>query len=466
MSDAWQRFFDSVTGAIASRAALERYDLGALAALGPDERAKAEALLIGRIATSNDDPRVVAALTQLGTPAARAALASVLASPDASMTRLAAAETARDAAATADVLARTGRDDLRTAAAAIAPTLPKNAALDAALVDAATQTADPVTRHALVDAALTRRGRPNSSRVPPDSSFWVLPLVASTVAAVRAHGFARLASLGPSTARTSPAYDALRDRFADPAMDLHGPVAALSEPVDRAWAVDALVWRLGKGDLRAPAALARIGAAHAVLAAMATEATGPMSTALAQALAATWDAPMTADEAARRSPEVAGALGRGSAGLDLAVVRFFTAHPGAPGGEVLYDALRLYPERFVGVDARAGLFRAALGWGPIPADLLTLFREEVLTPGRAAAVLEPFWGRDRTWAEDNAAAILFANPEAGPIAFREAVRFGRPPEAALDWVLARCERVAGTWDFGAWFDDPVLVARLNDRLAR
>ena len=59
MSDAWTRFSGSVTGAVANRSALERFDLGALAALGPGERDLAEALLIGRVASREDDPREI-----------------------------------------------------------------------------------------------------------------------------------------------------------------------------------------------------------------------------------------------------------------------------------------------------------------------------------------------------------------------------------------------------------------------
>lgn len=289
MSDAWKRFSASVTGAVANRSALERFDLGALAALGPEERDLAEALLIERVASREDDPRVVEALTQLATPTAQAALARIVAEPVASMTRLAAAGVARDARAIADVLERTARDDLRDVAATVAATLLANAVLDAALIAAATSTTNAITRHALVDAALTRRGRPAAARVPPDGSFWVLPLVASAVAAVRAYGLARLTALGPATNRTSTNYDALRAKLADPAADLRDALAAFYDPEDRAWAVDALVWRLGKGDLRAPPALASVQTeqTRAVLAAMATEATGELASAIASALKAT-----------------------------------------------------------------------------------------------------------------------------------------------------------------------------------
>lgn len=286
MSDAWSRFLASVTGPVPSRDALEQYDLAALASLDAAGRERAEALLASRV---DDDPRVVTALVQLGTPSAADLLRRLAERPEASHTRIAAAAQLVHAGAMADVLARTGRDDLRTAAAVAAATLPSHAGLDAALLSAARACHDPTARHALVDAALTRRGRGPSLRTPPDASFWVLPLVASEVPAVRAWGFARLDAVGPRVVRQDPRYDGLRDALGEPSAPLHDVLAPLAfDADDRAWAIDALVWRLGKGDSRAPAGLVRLGAhtARPVLEAVAQHASGDLAAEVARALGA------------------------------------------------------------------------------------------------------------------------------------------------------------------------------------
>ena len=287
MSDAWTRFHDSVTGAVSSRDSLEQFDLGALASLDAAGREQAEALLASRL--DHDDPRVVAALAQLSTPSASVLLRGLADRPEASFMRIAAVALLRDAAAMADVLTRTGRDDLRIAAAVAAASLPSHAELDAGLLAAARACHEPTARHALVDAALTRRGRGPSLRTPPDASFWVLPLVASPVPAVRAWGLARLETAGPPVARQDPRYDRLRDALGDPAAPLDEVLTPLASDVDdRAWAIDALVWRLGKGDARAPAAMVRLGAhaARPALEAVAQNASGDLAAEVARALGA------------------------------------------------------------------------------------------------------------------------------------------------------------------------------------
>lgn len=287
MSDAWTRFFESVTGPVSSRDAVEQYDLAALAALDAAGRERAEALLASRL--DHDDPRVVAALVRLGTPSAAHLLRRLAERPEASHTRIAAAAQLADANAMAEVLARTERDDLRTAAAVAATALPSHPGLDAALLSAAGACHDPTARHALVDAALTRRGRGPSLRTPPDASFWVLPLVASGVSAVRAWGLARLETAGPPVVRQDPRYDRFRDALGEPSAPLDEVLAPLAlDADDRAWAIDALVWRLGKGDARAPAGLARLGAraARPVLEAVAQNASGDLAAEVARALEA------------------------------------------------------------------------------------------------------------------------------------------------------------------------------------
>lgn len=174
---------------------------------------------------------------------------------------------------------------------------------------------------------------------------------------------------------------------------------------------------------------------------------------------------------------VAAEMGQTSATVDHQVVRFFENHPGAPGGECLFEALRMTPERFpvggenllpgaTAPDARLTLMRASLMWGAIPDDLIATYRNEVLTPGRATALLDLLWRRDKAWVEANLNAILFASPEAGPIAFTEAMRSGMPAERAFEWVMARCERIAGRWDLSLRFDvsDPVVRARLSEAI--
>src|SRR5687768_7329552 len=64
-SDAWNRFEQSLNDT-SSRAAMERFDLEALAALAGSERDAAEQRLIDLLGSGNGDPRVPHALQALG----------------------------------------------------------------------------------------------------------------------------------------------------------------------------------------------------------------------------------------------------------------------------------------------------------------------------------------------------------------------------------------------------------------
>lgn len=63
---AFRKFKKSMDAAPSGRSAMESYDLHALGSLKGDERMKAQALLLDRIASLINDPRAPAALRSMG----------------------------------------------------------------------------------------------------------------------------------------------------------------------------------------------------------------------------------------------------------------------------------------------------------------------------------------------------------------------------------------------------------------
>lgn len=172
-----------------------------------------------------------------------------------------------------------------------------------------------------------------------------------------------------------------------------------------------------------------------------------------------WSSVAGTPEADAIATGLAATVGTSSALVDHQVARFFENHPGAPGGQVLYDAVRARPAAFPrdvpcplpesSHDARQAWVRAALAWGPPPTDLLETIRAEVMAPGRAAPVIMALRARDGAWVDAHLNEILFASPDAAPRVFCELLYEGLEPEHALRWVLQRLPPDA-TIDPSAW----------------
>lgn len=278
-SEAWARWVRSFEGPPRGPSDLEDFDLGALFALSPGERADAERALIARLDGRNDDPRVPKALAALRTPSALEALRRAAAQMYPSATRIAAAQamggTPDAVAALVDTLQRTTEPDVRALAVAALEPHTGNAVDDAILAALASEI-DPTAVHALFGALLDRRKLRGFLSAPSPLATLSVRMT-SPVRTLREEAHAELKrllaelsagraprDLGLGVAPESPA---AAERFRDSVIgegDVDIDALIAFRGADRRWAEDFLLMRLAKLDPRLPAALAWIGAARAI----------------------------------------------------------------------------------------------------------------------------------------------------------------------------------------------------------